>query len=558
MYVAFHQDPTTHEQKVITGRRSRIPTTLPTAAAPVDAVGGSFDPDTDIAPDIMVAARDGNQIQLFLAETANFRDNVFFENATVINTGPEPLRLFSTVSSIGGSGLGASTATASGAPLDLDGDGKQDVVAIFGGGGSGAFIRPLISKGDGTFTAGTDVPISGIPVDAIFADFDPPASAQGSPDLAILTVDTPGGAGTVRIFTGTGSTFAAGPTFAVGTNPVQLSAGLIDTDTDLDIAVANGGDNTISTFFGGAGAAFTPGAVLTSPGALKGVSVNTIFGTGGDVIFSYEEADTGHVGIYLREAAGDFAGTAVTQDILNNAGPLVTFDAGNDQTIDVLNLDQSASGAPGNLIVERTQRVTPSGGGPLQFGWAETPIIYPAGTAPTRIVPVDLNGDGNLDLLVPSSGSGTNGNNVAVYMSLGRYQYTNVNIYWTDGTSSDTIPQDATTQGWYVGHNFSGNQIELTVDATQFTSLTEIPPEELLRGGNSRNYLTVDMMTCDAPIDFTNKTDEDLGVVREHFTNPVIVPETIGFLDNNATEDRVSFPAAPPEMDITDWEIEAN
>lgn len=570
MYVGFHVNPETGEVKAITDRRQRGPTILPTADGPVDACIGDFNPGVDPETDILVACRDGNTVQLFLAETKDITENIFYEPTPItVNTGTAPMRIFSSAPSMG-SFPASFNFTTSVQPYDADADGDQDAVVILAGAGTGT-IRPLLSNGDGTFTAGPETAIAGIPVDAIFAELDAPGTA-GAPDLAILTVDTPGGAGTVRIFSGgAGGAFTPGPTFAVGSDPVQIAGGLLDADNDVDIAVANAGDDDVDVFLGDAEATFNSEGTLASPGELRGVTINTIFGTGGDVVISYDAAPagggttTGNVGVFMREGAGPPSATPVTRDLERSAGPLVSFDAGNDTRPDVFNLDPASPTTAGNIVIARSERVTPTGGGSPEFAWADFPILYPTGNGPARIVPVDIDGDSDLDLIVPDAGSDSpNGNNIAVYVDLGRYEFADVNIYWTDAQRYGAPgPPDLTLQPWYVSHSIGGKRIQLTVDATQFLSLAEIPPEELLRGqGTNRNYFTVDFMTTDAPIDFQTKFNDgillDTGIVTEHFTTAVTVPMTIGFLDNNATHPIVDFPSSPAERNIVDWQIEAN
>jgi hypothetical protein len=562
MYVGFHVDPATGEIRTITDRRQRGPTTLPTADGPVDACIGNFNPKTDPATDILVACRDGNAVQLYLAETKNIADDIFYPpTPTTVNTGTAPMRIFSSAPTMGSFPANFNFVT-SVQPYDADGDDDQDAVVILAGATSGT-IRPLLSNGDGQFSTGTEVTVPGIPVDAIFAELDTPGVA-GVPDLAILTVDTPGGAGTVRIFTGAaGNTFTAGPTFPVGDDPVQIAGGFLDEGNDVDIAVANAGSDDVNVFLGGPDATFTSETTLTSPGELRGVAINTIFGTGGDVVISYDEAGTGNVGVFMREGAGPPAVEPLSRDIEHDAGLLVSFDAGADLRPDVFNLETASGTTAGNLVISRAQSVTPTGGGAQEFAWAESPIVYPTGDGPARMVPVDIDGDNDLDLIIPDAGTGDNGNNIAVYIDLGRYQFADVNIYWTDAQRwNPDLPPDLTLQPWYVSHSIAGNRIEMTVDATQFLSLAEIPPEELLRGETNRNYFTVDFMTADASIDFVNKAIDginlDTGIVTEHFTNPVIVPMTIGFLDNNATHAIVELPVSPAQRNIVDWQIEAN
>jgi hypothetical protein len=293
---------------------------------------------------------------------------------------------------------------------------------------------------------------------------------------------------------------------------------------------------------------------------LRGVTINNVFGVGGDVIVSYDEAGVGNVAAFLREADGPISTTPTTRDIERPAGPMVSFDAGADTRPDVFTLDPGTATTAGNVVISRSERVIPTGTTTPAFDWAEFPILYPTGNGPARIVPVNFDGDDDLDLIVPSAGTGTNGNNIALYVNLGRYQFGDVNIYWTD--DPDEVRNDLTLQPWYRGHSIAGNRVTLSVDATQFLSLAEVPPEELLRGQTNRGYFIVDFMTTDAPIDFLNKERAgipiDIGIVTEHFTQTVLVPMSIGFLDNNATHAIVDFPAAPAERNIVDWQIEAN
>jgi hypothetical protein len=552
LYISFHRDENGIEE-ILTDQRTRLPTLLRTATNPVDAGSGSFNPTTDMAPDIVAITRAGGTVELFLGEINDITDNNFFLASRTINTGPAPMRVFT-----GGPNVGQGSLSQT--PFDFNADSRQDLLVIFAGTGPGsAFIRPLLSNGDGTFTAGTETPIAGIPVDAVLADVDPPETGLATLDLVILTVDAPGGAGTVRSYLGgTAGAFTAGPTVAVGSDPTQIAGGAIDAD-DLDLAVANAGDDTISVLFGDGAGGFTVEDTLDVPGEVHGVSVNTMFGTGGDVAFTYSDAtNAGFTGVYLRETDGDFGATPLTQTLERPVdGPIVTFDAGKDNRIDVVAVDRLGGGADGNFLIEPTIRVdSTTPGGPEDFGWNDTPIVYGAGSEPFRPVPTDIDADGDIDLLIPSAGGGDSGNNIAVFYALGRYNYTNDDIYWTDAL--DAPPQNLTEQPWYVSHSFTGNRMEVTIDATQFFDLTQLPPEELLRGQTSREFFQFDLMTGDYPIDLRRKENETFGIVREHFTQPVSVPMTIGHLDNEVTSPRVAQTVAPAALNITDWFIEVN
>lgn len=560
LYVCFHRDQINGLDEIFTAQRSRVPTILPTGALPQDAAVGQF--NADEVADILVAAGDSGEIQFIEGVQQRVFDNVSFLQAVNVSSGPTPLRVFSA-----GPVEGGALPTT---PLDFNADGNQDALAIFAGAAPGAgFIRPLISNDDGTFTAGTETPIPGIPVDAILVDFDAPETGAGNFDLAVLTVDSPGGAGTVRLLMGNGDgTFTPGATSAAGDDPVQLAAGALRTAPGPDIAVASRGDSTVRVIYGDGAGALSAGPVLTLPGPAAGVSVNNMLDTEDDVVFTYNGAGEtdGHVGVFLR--IGDsFAEVPITLPLTRPAGPVVTFDGDGDSRPDAYIVDRSTVGAGGNVIIARNGARRLPDSTTLEFFWAEAgiddqpdeqPILYPAGATPSRIAMGDINSDGVVDLLVPNSGAGVNGNSLGVYYGLGRHNYTNDNIFWTDGITSDSQAQDLTIQSWYLSHSFTGREISLTIDASQFLDLTQLPPELLLAHKTDRSYFMVDLMTATHPIDLMHDKDETEGTVTEHFTVPVSVPMQLGFLDNESSVPRVQGNVSPRSQNITNWAVEVN
>ncbi|MGB8064126.1 MAG: FG-GAP-like repeat-containing protein [Candidatus Sulfotelmatobacter sp.] len=137
---------------------------------------------------------------------------------------------------------------------DLNADGKLDAIVASGGTtvypGSGVTVS--LGNGDGTFTLASGSPISvGMNLSAIVAaDF----NGDGKLDLAVTDYDD----NAVLILLGNGDgTFAAPSTIPVGNQPDAIVAGDFNDDGKLDLAIANYADGTITLLLGNGNGAFT-------------------------------------------------------------------------------------------------------------------------------------------------------------------------------------------------------------------------------------------------------------------------------------------------------------
>lgn len=131
---------------------------------------------------------------------------------------------------------------------DFNGDGKLDVIVenVNPLTGTGA-EQILLGNGDGTFTQGTSLNVSGL---AAAADF----NGDGKLDVAVCDPST----NMVTIFLGDGTgNFTAADFLGVGTQPEAIVAGDFNNDGKLDLAVANFGDNTVSVLLGNGDGTFT-------------------------------------------------------------------------------------------------------------------------------------------------------------------------------------------------------------------------------------------------------------------------------------------------------------
>ena len=150
---------------------------------------------------------------------------------------------------------------------DFNGDGNSDLAVANNGSGT---VTILLGNGDGTFTAASESPVAvgREPSSVVVSDLD----SDGKLDLAVANE----GDNTVTILLGNGDgtfTASSGGPIAVGADPWAISVGDFDGDGKPDLAVANGGDVTVSILMNQGGGVFKPGpnspvAVGDGPGSI--------------------------------------------------------------------------------------------------------------------------------------------------------------------------------------------------------------------------------------------------------------------------------------------------
>jgi len=243
-------------------------TNYPTNAAPYDICTADF--NGDAIPDLATANASSKDVSIFLGTgtgtfgmatnftvtTGNFVQSICsadFNNdgnkdivTTVAYSGQNR------VSIILGNGNGtfgsATTFTTGTGPIsvcagDFNTDGNQDVATC---NTSGNNISVLFGNGAGSFGAPANYSTSSSnPYEIITADF----NGDNKPDLATAN-NTSSGSISIFINQGTGTFPAAGITYACGTSPNGLCAGLFNADGFIDIAVTAFGDGAVSMLMG--------------------------------------------------------------------------------------------------------------------------------------------------------------------------------------------------------------------------------------------------------------------------------------------------------------------
>jgi hypothetical protein len=196
------------------------------------------------------------------------------------------------------------------------------------------------------------------------------------------------------------------------------------------------------------------------------------------------------------------------------------------------------------VIMMRGEReVDPDNPLAQSFVWSDDPIRYPSGDGPTRLLTASLNADTVLDLVAVNSGDGPDGDSISLYFGLGKYNYSNADLYWTDDPPNELI-----VQPWYIEHFIGPNSFDLVLDPALFFDLARQEPDQFY----------VQFMTGTTGIDLiSNPGPVQVGEIHDILREPVRIPMEVGF-----TADEQQTPLAgsnsPPVAaeDIVYWDAE--
>ena len=276
------------------------------------------------------------------------------------------------------------------ADLDSDGildlavadQGRASVSLLFGQGGNG--------DGDGTFTVGAEIAVSGTPWGIAAGDFD----ADGVTDLA-----TAGGSGYLSVLIGNGldaagdGTFAAAVNYPLGSAAYGLTTGDFDEDGITDVAVAASAGLIVLPGLGtdgrgdGTFGARTVYACQTFP---YGVATGD-FDADGATDLAVANAGSHTVSILLGNGDGTFA-AAVSYAAGSTPYDVAVGDWNGDGAADLAAPNSTTAGAVSILPGQRP--------GGLPDGTFGAPQVLAAGAEARGLTAGDLDGDGTADLAV--------------------------------------------------------------------------------------------------------------------------------------------------------------
>ncbi len=212
-------------------------------------------------------------------------------------------------------------------------------------------------------------------------------NADGHPDIAAISSFN-----FVFVLVGNGDgTFQPAANYPVGNGPNSVVAADFNGDGTLDLAVVNGSDGTVSVLLGNGDGTFAPQkkyAAGSSPGTLLAADVN---GDGKlDLIVSLAPAPPpkGMISVLLGNGDGTFEKGAHYDTGGENVDTMTAGDFNNDGIVDVVAFDHNIDSASVLLGI-----------GEGGFG-APAFFKFPAQAVFESALPIDFNGDGNLDLAV--------------------------------------------------------------------------------------------------------------------------------------------------------------
>lgn len=285
---------------------------------------------------------------------------------------------------------------------DFNNDGNVDLAVANEGSDT---ISIFLGNGDGTFKPATDIPTGHTPVAVVAANFNTNSASNNNVDLAVVNQAD----NTVTIFlgNGAGAFTPVTPTIATGRTPTSAAAADFNDDGKIDLAVTNSLDNTVSVFLGNGDGTFTQAS--SSPFAV------------------------GNSPAYVT--VGDFNADGFPSLATANSGAPTSTNTGN--TVSILLNQLNSSGIPtGNFAPLAAQRDFPAGNGPVSIAVADYNIDglpdlavaaqadnavsillnlggglfgphfeLPVGTGPASITTGVFNGDSRPDVAAANSGS---------------------------------------------------------------------------------------------------------------------------------------------------------
>ena len=229
---------------------------------------------------------------------------------------------------------------------------------------------------------------------------------DGNLDLAVTNnTSTPS---TISVLLGNGAgSFGLKTDFtisAIGVLPNFVAIGDLDGDGNLDLAVTNAANNTVSVFLN---TTVPPGPLSFAPPTSFGtgfapnsIAIGDLDGDGNlDLAVTNNTSTPSTISVLLGNGAGSFG--LKTDFTISAIGVLPNFVAIGDLDGDG-NLDLAVTNAANNTVSVFLNTTVPPG--PLSFA---PPTTFAVGNTPNFVAIADLDGDGDLDIAVTNAANNT-------------------------------------------------------------------------------------------------------------------------------------------------------
>jgi hypothetical protein len=277
---------------------------------------------------------------------------------------------------------------------DVNSDGMMDLVVVNSGSKN---VSVLLGNNTGTFTAATNSPftVGNGPSSALVADL----NQDGKPDLVVTNKTD----GTISVLlgdgTGTKFTAATGSPITVGTAPVSVAVGTMTSNANafLDLVVVNSGSNNLTVLLNNGAATFT--AATGSPitvGTTPLFVATADLNKDGKLDLVVANSGSNSLSVLLGNGDGTFTATAGSPVAVGTTPNSVAIgDLNGDGNLDVVVVNGGANTISA-LYGDGTGTLTAGGGGP-----------FAVGNGPAAIALADVSGDKKLDAAVANGTDGT-------------------------------------------------------------------------------------------------------------------------------------------------------
>ena len=272
---------------------------------------------------------------------------------------------------------------------DMDGDGKVDFAVSNNSGNTLSLYRNTTANGVLSYAEKIDVATAIGPSALAVADFD----GDGKPDLAVAN----GGSNSVSVLRnasvqGTLS-LSTKVDFGVGFTPVALSVADLDGDGKADLAVANNGSSTLSVLrnvSNGSALMFAPKADFAT-GINPNAIVTADFDNDGKIDLAVANAGSNSLSVLRSKSGIGVLDYEPKVDVTTNTLPyaLAAGDVDGDGKIDIAVANNNSNNA--SIFKNTTTN------GKVSFA---DKVDFKTGTGPVYLAMGDLDGDGKVDLAI--------------------------------------------------------------------------------------------------------------------------------------------------------------